>query len=267
MNICVVSPVHGQAGITTAATFVATAIAATQRKRVCLTHTDFSNMTIDNMFGLAPTTELIKSLTQITKLIENNNIEGAEISYYMQEILTNLFYYTSPSINLTDEEFVDTYKYFMNSLKSFSHTIIDMDSNAKSKIYDTVMAQADIVIIVINHNKHVLDKAIKMKTDIENRGQGKRVSTEKEKTIYFMLNHYDANILQYQKIAKALNIPSNKLLLLHESLWITKCSNKGILLDVIMKALSNDVRVHYFINDMKNICRIIQGKNFIWKEK
>lgn len=266
MNICVMSPVHGQAGITTSAIFLSAAIALTQKRNVCLTHLDFLNMTIDKQFTLPPTTDLVKSLSQVVKLLKNNNINDNDIPYYTQEIMTNLYYYTSPSVNLSAEEFNESYKYLVSHFKFFSDIIIDMDDNCKSSLYDTAVSIANKVVIVVNHNKNVLDKAKELKKKIEARGAGKRVTTEAEKQVYFLLNRYNSRIMSYAKVASYLEVKQSELLSLTDTHWFPACANKGMTEDIYMHALSHDLKVNFLLNDIKRACKILRGKDFIWKE-
>lgn len=266
MNVCVMSPVHGQAGITSAAIFVSAAIALTQKRNVCLTHLDFMNMSIDKQFTLPPTTDLVKSLSQVVKLLKNNSINDNDIPYYTQEIMTNLYYYTSPSVNLSEEEFNESYKYLVSHFKFFSDIVIDMDANCKSSLYDIAISFANVIVIAVNHNKNVLDKAKELKKKIESRGAGKRVTVEAEKQIYFLLNHYNSKIQPYSKVASYLGVPPKQLLSLTDSYWIQSCANKGVTEDIYIHALSHDVKVNFLLNDIKRACKILRGKDFIWKE-
>ena len=82
----------------------------------------------------------------------------------------------------------------------------------------------------------------------------------------FAVNRFNTEICKLSDIAKQLDVKTKDLIIIHDNVFIARCCNKGIIEDVVKRALQKDIRVLELYNDIRNACRILLGKDFIWKE-
>jgi hypothetical protein len=68
------------------------------------------------------------------------------------------------------------------------------------------------------------------------------------------------------EVAKQLGVKTKDLIVIHENVFFSRCYNKGIIEDVVKRALLKDIRVLELYNDIRNVCKVLLGKDFIWKE-
>jgi len=260
LKIAVFSPVHGQTGNTVTALFLAMSMALTQRKNICLTHTDFSSTVIEEILGLDITDDVTRSLSQVFKLLNSGTLLEKELADYAVNVLPGLDIYTTHNVVLEHAERANFIEFLFNKMKIYHHIVIDVDTGLKHKMSELCLSIADTIVITISQNNHVLRAAKGLLQDDDFK------KLTKNKRIIFALNRFNTGIGTLSDVAKQLGVKTKEIIIIHDSVFIAKCYNKGIIEEVIKRALQKDIRVLELHNDIKNACKILLGKEFIWKE-
>lgn len=252
MKICVISPLHGQCGSSTASVFVSMSLALINNSRVCLTHADFSSNVIKNSFSLPIEKDVTTSLTQVTKLIQTGNIKTDDLLSYTQPILKSLYLYSTFQPNIEANLFDKEYEFLIRNMNAFEHIVIDYDSGLSHSILNKCVELADLIIIVINQNKYVIEKGLELADRIKN-----LLEEPDEKKINFLINQYMPSISSYKQVASKLKVKPRNLLQLSYSDYIIKCSNSGRLEECFTSAANNDIRTSSLKQDMIRACKFI----------
>jgi len=260
LKIAVFSPIHGQTGNTVTSLFLATSLALTQRKNICLTHTDFNSTVIEYALGLDTTEDVTRSLSQVFKLLSSGTLLEKELADYAINVIPGLDLYTTHNVMFEHDELAKFIEFLFNKMKIYHHIVIDVDTGIKSKTSELCLSIADTVVITVSQNYHVLKATMGL---MRNEDFKKLV---KNKRVLFAVNRFNSEICKLSDIAKQLDVKTKDIIILHENVFITRCYNKGVIEDVIKRALMKDIRVLELYNDIRNACRILLGKDFIWKE-
>ena len=260
MKIAVISPVHGQTGNTVTSLFLAMSLALTQRKNVCLTHTDFSSTTIEEVLGLDLEEDVTRSLSQVFKLLSSGTLLEKELADYAIHVMQGLDLYTSHNVVLEHDELVGFIEFLFNRMKIYHHIVIDVDTELKDKTSELCLSIADTVIITVSQNYHVL----RMAKRLVQREDFKKLT--KNKRILYVINRFNTDICKLADVAKQLGAKTKDIIIIHDNVFITRCYNAGMIEDVIKRVLLKDIRVLELYNDIRNACRILLGKDFIWKD-
>jgi Flp pilus assembly CpaE family ATPase len=260
LKIAVFSPVHGQTDNTVVSLFIAMSMALTQRKNICLTHTDFSSTVMQEMLGLDVTEDVTRSLSQVFKLLNSGTLLEKELADYAINVMLGLDLYTTHNVALEHSEFAGFIEFLFNKMRIYHHTVIDVDTGIKSKTSELCLSIADTVVITVTQNKHVLA----VTKELVRSNQFKELT--KNKRILYAVNRFNTEISGLSEVARLLGIKTNELIVIHENVFIARCCNKGVFGDVLKRALYKDLRVLELYNDIRNVCRNLLGKDFIWKE-
>jgi Flp pilus assembly CpaE family ATPase len=260
LKFAVFSPVHGQAGNTVTALFLAMSMALTQRKNICLTHTDFSSTVIEDILGLDVTEDVTRSLSQVFKLLNSGTLLEKELADYAINVIPGLDLYTTHKVALEHSELASFIEFLFNKMKIYHHIVIDVDSGRKDKTSELCFSIADTIVVTVTQNFQVLRAA----KDLIQQDGFKQLT--KNKRILFAVNRFNTEICKISEIEKQLGVKSRDLILIHDNVFISRCYNKGIMEDAIKRAYLKDLRVLNLHNDIKNACRKLLGKDFIWKE-
>jgi len=260
LKIAVYSPVHGQTGNTVTSLFLAISLALTQRKNICLTHTDFSSTVIQESLGLDIQEDVTRSLSQVFKLLSSGTLLEKELTDYAINVIPGLDLYTTHNIVLESGELSSFIEFLFNRMKIYHHIVIDVDSGLTNKTTELCLSIADTIVITVSQNFQVLKKA----RELVQSAEFKKLT--KDKRILFAVNKYDSEICKISEIEKHLGVKSKDFFLIHENVFISRCYNKGIIEESIKRAYLKDARVLNLHNDIKNACRKLLGKDFIWKE-
>lgn len=250
------SPLHGQAGCTTASIFVSMALSLINGSRVCLTHMDFSSSVIKNYFSIPVEQDVTTSLTQVTKLIETRSIKMDDILDYTFQIIPNLYLYSTfhPN-NIEDNLFFEAYKFLIENMSVFDNIVIDYDYGISSEMLNKCVNLSDCVIVVLNQNNYLIERGIQIVEQI------KSMSSREDKKIIYLINRYLPDVLSYKSIASKLNIKSKEILTLSYSPYLLKCSNKKVIEECFISAANNDVRTAPLKFDMQRACKLIANSN------
>lgn len=260
MKIAVFSPLHGQTGNTVTSLFLAMSMALTQRKNICLTHTDFSSTVIGENLGLDIADDVTRSLSQVFKLLSSGTLLEKELADYAVNVMPGLDIYTTHNVVLEHAERASFIEFLFNKMKIYHHIVIDVDTGLTHEMSELCLSIADTVVINVSQNNHVLKAAKGLLQD----NDFKKLT--KNKRILFALNRFNTEIGTLSEAARQLGVKTKELIIIHDSVFIAKCCNKGIVEEVIKRALQKDIRVLELYNDIKNACKILLGKEFIWKE-
>lgn len=260
MKIAVFSPVHGQAGNTVSALFLAMSMALTQRKNICLTHIDFNSTVIEEILGLDITNDVTRSLSQVFKLLNSGTLLEKELADYAINVIPGLDLYTTQNVVLEHSELDNFIEFLFNKMKIYHHIVIDVDAGLKNKTSELCLSIADTVVVTVTQNNHVLRAARELIKD----ANFKKLT--KNKRILYVVNRFNTEIGKLSEVAKQLGVNTKEIIIIHDNVFIAKCCNKGVIEDVIKRALQKDIRVIELYNDIKNACRILLGKDCIWRE-
>jgi len=235
-------------------------LALTQRKNICLTHTDFNSTVIQETLGLDLHEDVTRSLSQVFKLLNSGTLLEKELTDYAINVIPGLDLYTTHNVALESSELSSFIEFLFNKMKIYHHIVIDVDSGIKDKTSALCLSIADTVVITVSQNYQVLKKA---KILVESDDFKKLV---KSKRIVYAVNRFNTEVCKLSDVAKQLDVKTKDVLLIHDNHFISRCYNKGIVEEVIKCALQKDVRVLELHNDIRNACRLLLGKDFIWKE-
>jgi len=260
LKISVFSPVHGQTGNTVTSLFLAMSLALTQRKNICLTHTDFSSTIIQETLGLDLQDDVTRSLSQVFRLLSSGTLLEKELTDYAISIIPGLDLYTTHNVVLESNERSNFIEFLFNRMKSYHHIVIDVDSGLRDKTTELCFSIADTVVITVSQNYHVL----KMARELVNGDEFKKLT--KGKRIVYAVNRFNSEVCRLSDVAKHIGVKTKDIIIIHDNHFISRCYNKGVIEDVMKRALQKDIRVLELYNDIKNACRILLGKEFIWKE-
>jgi hypothetical protein len=260
LKIAVFSPVHGQTGNTVTSLFIAMSLALTQRKNICLTHTDFGSTVIQDALGLDLQDDVTRSLSQVFKLLSSGTLLEKELTDYAINVIPGLDLYTTHNVVLESGELAGFIEFLFNKMKIYHHIVIDVDSGMNDKTTELCLTIADTIVITVSQNNQVLKK---VRSLVQSNGFKKLV---KDKRIVYALNRFNSEICKLSDVAKQLDVKTKDIIIIHDNHFISRCYNKGIIDDVIKRALQKDVRVLELYNDIRNVCRFLLGKDYIWKE-
>jgi cellulose biosynthesis protein BcsQ len=260
MKIAVFSPVHGQTGNTVTSLFLAISLALTQRKNICLTHTDFSSTVIQESLGLDIQEDVTRSLSQVFKLLNSGTLLEKELTDYAINVIPGLDLYTTHNVVLESGELSDFIEFLFNKMKIYHHIVIDVDSGLTNKTTELCLSIADTVVITVSQNFHVLKKT----RDLVQSNEFKKLV--KNTRVVYAVNRFNTEVCKLSDVARQLDVKTKDIILIHDNHFISRCYNKGIIEDVLKRALQKDIRVLELYNDIRNACRILLGKEFIWKE-
>ena len=252
MKICIVSPLHGQAGCSTASIFISAALSLALDKRTCLTHTDFSSAYIKNCFAVPVVRDVTTSLTQVTKLIKTGSIKADDMLSYTVNIMPELYLYSSFHPNTENKLFMADYEFLIDHMTAFEHIVIDYDSSLTSEMLEKCLNLCDLIIIVVNQSNYHIEKGLELTErikDILDGTEGKR--------ILYLVNEYLSVISTYKAAAARLKVKPRELITLSYSPYIIKCSNSNSIEDCFVSAFDNDIRVASIKQDMVRAARII----------
>lgn len=260
MKVAVFSLVHGQTGNTVSALFLAMSMALTQRKNICLTHTDFNSTVIEEILGLDVTEDVTRSLSQVFKLLNSGTLLEKELADYAINVLPGLDIYTTHNVVLEHSELANFIEFLFSKMKIYHHIVIDVDTGLKHKMSEICLSIADTIVITVSQNNHVLRAAKELLQDKDFK------KLTKNKRVLFLVNRFNTNISKLSDVARQLGVKTKEIIIIHDNVFISKCYNKGVIEEVIKRALQKDIRVLELYNDIRNACKILLGKDYIWKE-
>lgn len=254
MKICIVSPLHGQAGCSTASIFISAALSLISKSRTCLTHTDFSSIFIKNCFAVPIERDVTTSLTQVTKLIKTGNIKADDLLSYTINILPELYLYSTFQPNTEDKLFRADYKFLIENMTAFEHIVMDYDSSLNDELLGICLDLSELIIIVVNQNNYLLEKGIEVYKKIKG-----MLDKPEEKRVTFLVNEYSTVVSSYKSVASKLGIKPKELLALSYSPYIIKCSNSKSVEECFISAHNNDIRVGNIKQDMMRVGKYIES--------
>lgn len=155
MKICIASPEHGQ-GNSIVSIFIGMSLALLKKKKVCLTHTDFSNNILKELFSFPDIRDVTTSLTQVTKLIQTRSIKSDDLLNYTSQVMSGFYLYSTYQPPIEENLFVKNYEILINNMQSFNHIIIDFDLSGSEIAFDKCIEVSDLIVITINQNNKVI---------------------------------------------------------------------------------------------------------------
>lgn len=221
MIISVVSPVHGQAGNTTAALLVSMLLARTQNKSVCLTHLSAQSSAFYTYLGLEGLEDKTCSPSQVAKLLREGAISAQEMRDYCISVCDNLDIFSNNSKSFSYEDMELTQHFIIDNMPH-DFVVIDVDINTSLPLAKLALSKSDLSIVAMTQSLNVLERFREVFPDSKSVG----------KNPLFLCNHYSSDIGSIQTFSKSLKI-KGQCCTLHHSALIMKLANTGKFNDVI----------------------------------
>lgn len=215
MIISIVSPVHGQAGNTTAAILLGLLLSKTQGKSVCLTHLSPKSSAFFTYLGLDSLTDKTCTPSQVVKLMREGAISPEEMTDYCMRVNDNLDIFSNNSKAFSDEDMELTARYIIENMPH-DFVVIDIDINTEQPLAKYALEKSDLVIITLTQSLNVLERY----------GEVFGEETKKDKLLY-LCNNYSSIVGSIGNFAKPLHIKPSDCCPLHYSEMIMKLSNTG----------------------------------------
>lgn len=260
MRIAVLSPAHKQ-GASSISAMLASALAKTQEKEVCLTYTG-NNKELATYLGISNEyVDKTKTASQIAELLKVNAIKPQDLVDYCQ-LVSERFYFLRTEINYLDS--VDTsqlMEFLVGSLPQ-EIVIVDVTTDIFEDVTKKVISKSDVVILAVTQEINSVDK---LKAWI-----GSKYFDEiKEKGMVLLVNRYSSligNLKPYNK----LGFKYGRLCKMHYNPFIVQMSNMGKLNDLTDLIVNKDARVVELNQDFKELMQVVcanSGFKAKWQDK
>jgi len=216
MIISVTSPVHGQAGNTTAALLISLILSEQHNKSVCLTHLSAQSLAFFTYLGLESLTDITCSHSQLVKLVREGEINPREMVDYCMRVNDKLDIFSNNSKSFSDED-METSVRFITEKMPHDFVVLDIDINTALPLAKFAFAKSDIVIMTMTQMTNVFERYGEVF------GNG---FEHKSKTLY-LCNQYTSEVGSVGGFAKSLGVKHSNCLVLHHSETLMKLSNTG----------------------------------------
>ena len=256
MRISVLSPLN-RSGCSVVATGIAQALAMTQDCTVTLTYTS-RQRTLPIYLSLQDEVEdTTRSVSLMSKLIQNRSISAEEIQEYLVKVDTNFYLLNTVSSTVTDAEALQVQKHvFMNSMNDV--IICDISESIDDTNTQELIEVSDAVCIVLNPD-NVSVEAFNVWRESD--------YWPKNKAIFVVVNRYDDVIIGVRQFAKLCSISAKDVCKLHYNPYIIKACNENFLADIIPYAVNKDIRLMNIRTDVKELmswCTHVMMRKLRW---
>ncbi|WP_239617494.1 hypothetical protein [Cohnella mopanensis] len=263
MNIAVISPDRRQGG-TTISVLLAVALAQTQNLSTCLTYTGNNNKAMAGVLGLKSTEDMTRNLTQVIKMLEANAISRDEIQDYCIKVpnVPNLQVIETASETVSYE---DSAKLIRFAIESLNHEIVitDVTTEIYDEVTQSVIDNADLIIMVLTQSKDVGDKLAYWET-------AEVIKHLNAKGLVYVFNQYDPYVEAFRETTKRLGLRHRRCAKISYNPFIRRTSNRGNLQSILSFILDKDPRVIELHNDLKECIMMILanlGRKTVWPHK
>ncbi|WP_028393932.1 hypothetical protein [Bacillus cihuensis] len=154
------SPVHGQGANTTNTVALASAMAFDNSYKALLTYTQFDNSPLESIFNEDKEGQFDdKGFGALGRLVKSNLLKEDAIIDYTDTIIRNrLDFLPGNQRNIEEEYHEKVWRSVLAIAKSsYELTWVDAYSGKRNFITSTLLSEADLVIVNLPQNAHVLD--------------------------------------------------------------------------------------------------------------
>lgn len=223
MIISVVSPIHGQAGNTSAALLISLLLAKKHNKSVCLTHLSPQSSAFYTYLGLDGLEDKTCSPSQVVKLLREGAISPQDMADYCFRVCDNLDIFPNSSTSFSDEDMELTQRFILDNMPH-DFIVLDIDINTNLPLAKLALGKTDLAVVCLTQSQSVIDRY-------------KEVFPEPPaKNIIYLCNRYSPDIGSVAAFAKSLKTKMWDCCVIHNSALLAKLSNTGKLGEIITLA-------------------------------
>jgi hypothetical protein len=218
--ISVTSPVHGQAGNTTAALLISLLLAKEHHKSVCLTHLSPQSSAFYTYLGHDGLEDKTCSPSQVAKLLREGAIEPRDMSDYCMRVCENLDIFSNNSKSFSVEDMELTQRFILENMPH-DFIVVDVDINTTEPLAKLALDKSALTVVSLTQSLNVEERYAE-------------VFPEKpgHKTL-FLCNHYSPDVGSVVAFAKAVKAKPRDCCTLHHSALLMKLANTGKMPDII----------------------------------
>lgn len=216
MIISVTSPVHGQAGNTTAALLISLLLSREHGKSVCLTHLSAQSSAFFTYLGLEELRDITSSPSQLVKLVREGEIAPAEMVDYCMKVNDRLDIFSNNSKSFSDED-METSARFITEKMPHDFIILDIDINTAQPLAQFALERSDLVIVTMTQMANVFERYREVFG--ANFAHG-------HKAVYYC-NHFTGEAGSISAFARRLGVKPRDCCQMHHSETLIRLSNTG----------------------------------------
>ncbi len=259
MKVAIYSPVRRQ-GCSTVSMLLGAALAHVVGMKVCLTYTGVESDAYNIALGLNHLEDRTRSLTQVIRMLEGDNISGDDIIDYLTPLANNLDIMQTSSDYITSEDSDVLLSFVLNNLP---HELIITEINSEPFEENTqhILNDVDIVIVLVSQAMDVLTKYKLYKKSQYYPNQAK---------IVYVVNRYDPYISPLKDVAKIMGVDKRKIVKIPKNPYIVKMANSGTLHKLMPYIYNKDLRVLNLHADIRDLCYLVMsnlGVKINWEGK
>jgi len=218
--ISVTSPVHGQAGNTTAALLISLLLAKEYNKSVCLTHLSPQSSAFYTYLGLDSLEDKTCSPSQVVKLLREGAIEPRDMADYCLRVCDNLDIFSNNSKSFSGEDMELTQRFILENMPH-DFIVLDVDINTKEPLAELAKSKTDLSVVCLTQSLNVTERYTEIFTK------------NPVKNTLFLCNHYSPDVGSGKSFAKSVNAKAQDCCILHHSSMLMKMANAGKLGEII----------------------------------
>jgi hypothetical protein len=232
-----------RSGTTAATVLLAHVCSFTQEMLTVLTYIG-DRRTLPDCVGLGNALQdRTRSIDQIARLIETNNISPEELLQFTYKADTNLYLMDTVSNLLTKDESALVQVHVTSQIPC-DLSICDCNLELYDKYTQTLLENTDAVCFVIEPDATSMEQ-LKLWKESD--------YWPKDKKIFLLVNKYSETIAPLRTIARDVGIRFRDVCKLHYNPYIANRVNNKALLDIVPKVAGKDIKTIQLANDMKEI--------------
>ena len=240
-RIAVISPIRG-AGATTLSVLLNQYIASQGHSSLLMYTAKDSPVPL--MLNLGVENDPTRSVTQITKLLQQGSLRDKDILSYTDQYAPNAYVLNSVDKALDSIELTHIIETLLVR-EPTRYVTIDVSEDANTKLFEDIVDKSDIVFMVTDPSRRGFEKfKIWMQTP--------SIRTNASK-VFAVVNKFDPIIANVRAMASELQLPTSYVCTLHNNAWLPHCSWAQQMNTVIPQVLAYDPRVAELNNDLNEM--------------
>lgn len=253
------SPVHGQAGNTANLIATSSMLAVEHNNRTMVTQTQLSHSTLESAFTKRTTKgDLLNfsdtGIDALERLARSKRLTDEKVSDYTISVINGrlelLVGSSKPSKTMYEniDSVLDTI--FTVSSKFYDFCMVDVHSGTQNKMTRRVLDEADLIVVNLNQNVHVLDRFFNKEDWIE---------VLDEKPYVIVLSQYDPNShYSVKNIQRKYKCKKPILTVPYNTAFRDACNNRDVVEFFLRtsKAKKNNQN-HFFVTEVQKLIKEI----------
>ena len=229
MIISVTSPVHGQAGNTTAALLISLLLAKEHNKSVCLTHLSPQSSAFYTYLGLDGLEDKTCAPSQVVKLLREGAIEPRDMADYCLRVCDNLDIFSNNSKSFSGDDMELTQRFILENMPH-DFIVLDVDINTNEPLTKLARSKTDLNIVCLTQSLNVTQRYADVFTE--------KSAKKQAKNTLLLCNHYSPDVGSVGAFAKGIGAKAKDCRTLHHSAMLMKMANAGRMSEIIPLAKS-----------------------------